>query len=177
MDERRIVYVSYIASHLAAVWDALTNPDITEIYWSGTRVESDWKVGSQVVYMRGGTVTDEHILLTVEPPHSLRHSFHPIFTEEFRKEEPSRVTFTLEQSGDVVRLTLIHDMFPPHGRIYAACREGWPTILSSLKTLLETGRPLPAFSFPPVPEQPIRTRRHRIRPQSGNSLSPLGPLR
>lgn len=177
MDERRIVYVSYIASHLAAVWDALTNPDITEVYWSGTRVESDWKIGSKVLYRRGDTVTDEHIVLVVEPPHSLRHSFHPLFKEEFRKEEPSRVTFTLEQSGDVVRLTLIHDKFPPNSRIFPTCREGWPAILGSLKTLLETGKPLPAFGFPPVPEQPIRTRRHRARLQSDASLLPLRALR
>ena len=103
MDERRIVYVSYIASHLAAVWDALTNPEVTQIYWYGTRVESDWKVGSKVLYMRNGEVTDEHILLAVDPPHSFRHSFHPVFAEEFRKEEPSRLTFALEESGDVVQ--------------------------------------------------------------------------
>ncbi|HKA39988.1 MAG TPA: SRPBCC domain-containing protein, partial [Burkholderiales bacterium] len=173
MDERRIVYVSYIASDLAAVWEALTNPDITELYWSGTRVQSDWKIGSKVLYMRAGTVTDEHILLTVEPPHSLRHSFHPVFTEEFRREEPSRVTFTLEQNGDVVRLTLIHDKFAPGSRIFAVCCEGWPAILSSLKTLLETGKPLPASSFPPVSEQPIRTRKPpRTRPEADTSPLP-----
>ena len=82
MDERRIVYVTYIASTQDAVWNALTNPEVTQLYWYGTRVESDWKVGSKVVYRRGGEVTDEHIVLAVDPPHSFRHSFHPVFAEE-----------------------------------------------------------------------------------------------
>lgn len=169
MDERRIVYVSYIASHLAAVWDALTNPEITQIYWYGTRVESDWKVGSKVLYMRNGEVTDEHILLAVDPPHSFRHSFHPVFAEEFRKEEPSRVTFALEKSGDVVRLTLIHDEFPSNSRVIAGVRESWPPIISSLKTLLETGRPLPEIDFPPVVDLPYRIRRLRAKQLQGDA--------
>jgi uncharacterized protein YndB with AHSA1/START domain len=180
MDQPRIICVAYIVSTLSRVWNALTNPDVTELYWSGTRVESDWKVGSKVLYQRDGVVTDEHIVLTAEPPYSLRHSFHPVFTEELRTEEPSRVTFTLEQSGDVVRLTLIHDAFPPDSRIFAACREGWPMILGSLKTLLETGNPLPACSFPPLPEQPIRAHR-RARPQAqtpanGDASLPIARL-
>lgn len=174
MDERSIVYVAYIASTLEQVWNALTNPDITQLYWYGTRVQSEWKVGSKIVYMRDGEVTDEHIVLAVDRPHSLRHSFHPIFAEEYRKEEPSRVTFNLEQNGDVVRLTLIHDEFPSDTRIFAGCRESWPPIISSLKTLLETGKPLPpmSFSFPPMLERPFRGRRPRNKPQPDTTLPP-----
>src|SRR5262245_1781118 len=102
MEEQRIVYVTYITSTLETVWDALTNPEVTQLYWYGTRVESDWKLGSKVLYMRGGEVTDEHIVLAVDPPNTLRHSFHPVFAEQFRREESSRVTFALESSGGVV---------------------------------------------------------------------------
>lgn len=102
MNEPRIINVAYIASTLAAVWDGLTNPEITQLYWSGTRIESDWKVGSKVLYVRDGKVVDEHTVLAVDPPHSLVHSFHPVFAEEFSSEPPSRVRFTLEQGGAVV---------------------------------------------------------------------------
>src|SRR5437016_13818039 len=59
MSEQRIFEVIYIKSPLAAVWNALTNPEMTQQYWGGTRIESDWKVGSKVLYVRNGEVTDE----------------------------------------------------------------------------------------------------------------------
>ena len=143
---QRIMHVSYIASTPAAVWNALTNPDVTQRYWYGTRIESDWKVGAGILYVVDGKVTDEHTVLAVEPWHRLSHSFHPVFGE-YAAEPPSRVTFTIEHSGDVVRLTTVHDDFPPNSAVFVACSKGWPMILSNLKTLLETGKPLPAFEF------------------------------
>ena len=152
MSRDRIDQVLYVASTPAAVWDALTNPDVTQRYWFGTRIESDWKVGSKVRYLVNGKLTDEHTVLAVAPPRTLSHSFHPVFTDEYRAERPSRVTFTIEHSGEVVRLTLVHDDFPPNSQVFVACCSGWPMILNNLKTLLETGEPLPAFEFP---QQPI----------------------
>ena len=147
MDPPHFVHVTYIAATPRAVWDALTNPEITQRYWGGTRLESDWKVGSTLRYRRDGAVTDEHIILAVEPLRRLSHTFHPVFTDELRAEAPSRVTFTIERSGPVVRLTLVHDGFRPGSKVFDACSEGWPLVLNNLKTLLETGRPLPPFSF------------------------------
>lgn len=150
MNTQRIVHISYIKTSRPALWQALTDPDLTERYWGRTRLESDWKVGAKLFYRRAGEVTDEHVILAIEPPRLLTHSFHPVFGE-FKDEPPSRVTFLLDQSGEVVRLTVVHDEFPPHSKVYPACREGWPMILSSLKTLLETGVPLPAFAFDTPP--------------------------
>jgi uncharacterized protein YndB with AHSA1/START domain len=147
MDPPRIIHVAYIAATPRALWDALTNPEITQRYWGGTRLESDWKVGSTLRYRRDGAVTDEHTILAVEPQRYLSHTFHPVFTDEFRAEPPSRVTFTLERGGAVVRLTLLHDGFRPGSNVFVACSEGWPMVLSNLKTLLETGRALPPFKF------------------------------
>jgi len=143
---QRIVYVVYIAATPAVVWDALTNPEVTQRYWFGTRIESDWKVGSTILYVVNGKVTDEHTVLAVDPQHTLVHSFHPVFGE-FEAEPPSRVTFTIEQSGDVVRVTTVHDEFPPDSAVFKACSSGWPMILNNLKTLLETGKPLPTYEF------------------------------
>ena len=89
MDEQRIVEVVYIRTSLAALWDALTNPEVTVRYWGGTRIESDWYVGSRVRYVREGEVTDEHTLLAVEPQRRLSHTFQPLFGE-FAREAPSR---------------------------------------------------------------------------------------
>ena len=144
---QRICHVAYIATTSTAVWDALTNPETTQRYWFGTRIESDWKVGSKVLYVVDGKVTDEHIVLAVDPQRALSHTFHPVFGE-FEKEPASRVTFAIEQSGKVVRLTTVHDGFPPNSAVFVACSKGWPMILNNLKTLLETGEPLPVFSFP-----------------------------
>jgi uncharacterized protein YndB with AHSA1/START domain len=147
MFEPRILITTYIASTPEKVWNALTDPEITQQYWSGTRIESDWKVGSKVIYRRDGKITDEHIVLEVEPLRLLSYAFHPVFIEEFRDEPPSKVTFEIEAGGEVVRLTVIHDEFEEESEVYRACSEGWPMLMSSLKTLLETGKPLPEFEY------------------------------
>jgi uncharacterized protein YndB with AHSA1/START domain len=137
---------TYLLSTPDAVWDALTNPDVTQLYWGDTRLESDWKVGSIVRYVMNGKVTDEQTLLVVDPPQRLSYTFKPLY-EEFRNESESRATFELAQSGPVVRLVVTHDRFMPGSKVFEACSEGWPKILSGLKTLLETGKPLPFAAF------------------------------
>lgn len=146
MSEARIFEVIYIKTSLNALWNALTNPDITQQYWFDTRIESDWKVGSKVLYVRQGETTDEHIVLSVDEHRSLCHTFKPLFGE-FKAEPPSRVSFSMEENGGVVRLTVVHNAFPPGSEVFRACSDGWPMILSNLKTLLETGASLPTYSF------------------------------
>lgn len=145
MSEHRISQVIYIKTSIERVWDALTNPDITQRYWGNTRIESDWKVGSKIFYVRSGEVVDEHTVVEVQKPSKLVHTFQPMFGE-FKNEPPSSVSLLLQSGGEVVRLTLVHDGFPPNSKVYAACSVGWPLILSGLKTLLETGTPMPDFS-------------------------------
>jgi uncharacterized protein YndB with AHSA1/START domain len=145
MTEQRISQVIYIKASIDRVWDALTNPEITQKYWGNTRIESDWQVGSKIRYVRDGQVVDEHTVVEVQKPVKLIHTFQPLFGE-FKNEPPSRVSLLLHFGSGVVRLTLVHDDFPPNSKVYAACSVGWPMILSALKTLLETGSPLPDFS-------------------------------
>jgi uncharacterized protein YndB with AHSA1/START domain len=139
-----IALTLYIRADACAVWRALTDPEVTQTYWGNTRIESDWKPGSKIVYRRDGAVADEHTLLEIEPQRRLVHSFRPLFGE-FAHEPASQVRIELEPGGAVTRLTLQHDGFPPGSKVFEACAAGWPMILSSLKTLLETGRPLPDF--------------------------------
>jgi uncharacterized protein YndB with AHSA1/START domain len=99
-------------------------------------------------YLRNGELTDEHVILVIEKYHSLSHTFKPLFGE-FQSEPPSHVTFTMEENGEVARLAIVHDSFPSESKVFRACSDGWPMILSNLKTLLETGTSLPAFTFSP----------------------------
>jgi uncharacterized protein YndB with AHSA1/START domain len=146
MNKPVIKSVLYIASSRAKVCDALTNPQITQKYWSDTRLESDWKAGSKLIFRRKGEITDENTVLDVESERLLRYTFEPKY-EEFLNEPPSRVTFSISDNGEVVRLIMLHDEFEPDSKVYPACIEGWPMILNNLKTLLETGKPLSNLEF------------------------------
>lgn len=136
----------YIASSSTKVWDALTNPEITQKYWFDTRLESDWTVGSKLIYRRNGEITDENTVLQVELEKLLSYTFEPRYPE-FQNEPPSRVTFSVADNGEIVRLTMIHDGFEKNSKVYLACSDGWPMILNNLKTLLETGSPLSNLEF------------------------------
>ena len=144
------VYVTYIAAKPEKVWQALTDGTMTRQYWYGRRVESDWKVGSTVTYWYdtedGEAVSDRGIVLESDPPRRLSYTRHVEFVDEMRYEHPSRVTFEIEPSGKEVKLTLTHDEFEPGSKILDGVRSGWPAILASLKTMLETGKPLAATS-------------------------------
>ncbi len=74
MYEQRIFEVIYIQTSITTLWEALTNPDITQRYRFDIRIESDWKMGSKVQYLRNGESTDEHIILAIEKHHILSHA-------------------------------------------------------------------------------------------------------
>ncbi|WP_035059198.1 SRPBCC family protein [Andreprevotia chitinilytica] len=141
MDTPSYVYVCYIATTPEQLWRALTDSELTQKYWR--RVESDWLPGSQVTYWIDDARIDlQGIVLLAEPGQMLSFTFGVQWLEHMRDEKPSRVTFELEALGDVVKLTMTHDEFAPGSKVYHGIQQGWPAILSSLKTLLETGKPL-----------------------------------
>ncbi|HET6621856.1 MAG TPA: SRPBCC family protein [Dongiaceae bacterium] len=147
-DKPSFVYVSYVAASPDQVWQALTDGALTGQYWYGRRVESDWKVGSPVTFWYeaegGEAVSDRGIVLESNRPKRLSYTFHVEFVDELRDERPSRVGFDIEATGRDTRLTLTHDEFEPGSKMLEGIRSGWPAILSSLKSLLETGAPLAA---------------------------------
>jgi uncharacterized protein YndB with AHSA1/START domain len=144
----RIHYVVYIGGTVATVWNALTNPDVTQRYWGGTRMESEWQPGAPLRYVINGKVTDEHTILSIDAPRRLVHTFRPVFGE-FANEPPSQVEYTLEQLDGSVKLTMLHDHFPAESAVHRACSNGWPMVLSGLKTIVETGKPLPGVMLAP----------------------------
>jgi uncharacterized protein YndB with AHSA1/START domain len=137
------VYVTYIESTLEKVWQALTDGDFTQQYWGGLRISSDWQVGSQVQHVRpGGGIGWLGEVLRCEPPNVLSYTFSMQMNEGYRADAPSRVTYELREADGVVRLTLTHEHAGPSAT-YENTRHGWPAIMSSLKSLVETGKPLP----------------------------------
>ena len=149
-EKPRFVYVAYIAAAPEEVWRALTDGTLTRQYWYGRRVQSTWKVGATVTFWydapHGEAVSDRGIVLESKAPVRLSYTFHVEFIDELRDEHPSRVTFELAPEGDAARLVLTHDEFEPGSKVLEGCRAGWPAILSSLKSLLETGEPLAVAS-------------------------------
>ena len=138
------VYTTYILATPERVWEGLTDPQFTKEYWGGLRIDSDWQPGSTVSHLRedGGPALQGEVL-AAEPGRLLSYTFHLLISEKHRQDSPSRVTFEIEPMGPVVKLTVTHDRFEPGSATYETTRYGWPAILSSLKSLLETGRPLP----------------------------------
>jgi uncharacterized protein YndB with AHSA1/START domain len=142
MGKPEFVYVSYIETTPAKLWEALTSSEFSKRYWWDTSVVSDWKVGSPFSLVLNGKTTDVGEILEADPPRRLCYSFRHILNEAARNERPSRVTFVLEPHGKLVKLTLIHEDFAENSVIVDGISKGWPAIMSSLKSMLENGQPL-----------------------------------
>jgi uncharacterized protein YndB with AHSA1/START domain len=136
------IYVSYIETTPEELWEALTSSKFTTRYWWDTSLISDWKVGSPISLVLKGKTTDVGEILVADRPRRLAYTCHHILNEAALKERPSRVTFALEPHGKLVKLTLTHEGFAGDSVVYDGISKGWPAILSSLKSLLETGEAL-----------------------------------
>ncbi|MCM3720243.1 SRPBCC family protein [Fictibacillus phosphorivorans] len=148
--ESKFVYVTYIGASPEQVWEALTEGDITEKYFFGTRIESNWEEGSSVTYSRNGEVTDEGSVLNYDPSHELSFTWTNK-SDDTPRESPTVVTFKLQHMDSTVKLTLIHDNLVKSDIVekegtFEGFNNGWPAILSNMKTYLETGKTLPALS-------------------------------
>ena len=140
------VYVLYIRSTPEKVWDALVNPERTRQYFYGTEIECDLEPGSSLNYFMKDEKGEKVSALTgkileVAPRKKLVHTFS--FPQN--SDKPSRASYELEAvaDGNLVKLTVTHDEFDGETRTYKETSGGWPILLNSLKTLLETGEPLP----------------------------------
>jgi uncharacterized protein YndB with AHSA1/START domain len=142
LDKPKFVYVTYIATTPDKLWEALVSPEFTALYWGGTRLESDWKVGSPVNLVMHGEGTDKGEVLHFEPFKKIAYTFNVGWDAEMAAEGASRVTYELEEMNRKVKLTVIHDQFEPGSKVLAAVSNGWPGIMSSLKSFLETGEAL-----------------------------------
>lgn len=145
MAESRFVYVTYIRTTADKLWRALIEPEFTKQYWVETWQESEWKAGaSWKLMLPDGRVGDAGEVLEIDPPRRLVLSWRNEFVPDMRDEGYSRATFELEPQGDMVKLTLVHEMDRPDSKLIDAVAHGWPMNLASLKSLLETGESLEA---------------------------------
>jgi uncharacterized protein YndB with AHSA1/START domain len=140
-------YVSYIHTTAEELWKALTSSDYTEKYFFGSAIESDWKVGAEVKYLREGETVDYGTITTYEPYQQLAYTWTSTMDKYKDREQPTKVTFLLKEMGPVVKLTLKHEHLLPGDIVeeedtFQGFNNGWPAIISNLKTFLETGRVL-----------------------------------
>jgi uncharacterized protein YndB with AHSA1/START domain len=142
MSKPTFVYVTYIAAAPEKVWEALTKPDVSEQYWFGYRVQAGGKAGDRMTAISPtGKQAHDDPIVESDPPRRLVYGWKPLY-KDMQGERPSRVTFELEPFKDQTRLTVVHDEFDEDSKIFGMISKGWPAVLSSLKSFLETGRGL-----------------------------------
>jgi uncharacterized protein YndB with AHSA1/START domain len=137
------IYVTYIRTTAEKVWDALTNPEFQRKYWFGTHQESDWKPGSPwKMVMPDGRVADAGEVIEADRPKRIVLKWRNEFRPELKDEGFARCVMEIEPEGDLVKLTITHSIERTGSKFIEAVSGGWPKILSSLKSMLETGQPL-----------------------------------
>jgi len=145
MSKPEYVYMIYIDAPCEKVWDALIDPEMTKDYWGLARNRSDWKRGSpwrHEDYEDADQLLVTGSVLESDPPWHLVLSWaHPEEAGDAAK--ISRVTFDIEAFMGSVRLTVTHDELEAGSKTQAGITAGWPAVLSSMKTMLETGAAMP----------------------------------
>ena len=146
-----IVYTIYIAASPEKVWQALTSAEFSRKYFSGFAIEADLKIGGDFIARApDGSVHIGGEVIECDPPRKLTVTWNVNWPALGEKLGPTLVTYEIEPAGDVVKLTMLQS----HDRdisddILSGGRTGWPAILSSLKSLLETGQALTIKMAPP----------------------------
>src|SRR5262245_24303370 len=143
MANSRFVYVTYIRTTPKKLWQALMDPAFTRQYWCETYQESEWKAGAAWRIVKpDGQAADSGEVVEIEPERRLVLKWRNEFMPDLRAEGYSRMTYELEPIGESVKLTVIHEIDKPDSKFIGAVSNGWPHILASLKSLLETGESL-----------------------------------
>jgi uncharacterized protein YndB with AHSA1/START domain len=141
MSTTEFVYVTYINTTPEKVWNALIDNEMIKQYWGYHKNVSDWQVGSTWLHQDydTGTTDIEGKVVDVDKPKRLVLTWAGA-RDELLTEKAMRVTFEIEPFLDVARLTLTHDELEVGSKMLKRVTEGWPKVISSLKTLLETGQ-------------------------------------
>jgi uncharacterized protein YndB with AHSA1/START domain/DNA-binding transcriptional ArsR family regulator len=151
MSAPKHVFEVYIRTTRERLWQAITDPAMTAAYYYNSRIDSDFRPGSPVVYRQAdGRLDIEGQVIEADPPRKLVHTFAVRWDPELN-DPPSRVTWEITPMGETCRLSLTHDHFESETRTYTEVASGWPLILSSLKSYLETGEALRIGSEEEVP--------------------------
>lgn len=136
------VYVTYIRTTPDKVFEAITRPEIARRYWGHENISDDWQPGSEWRHVRTNPARSVDLVgkvLESDPPRRLVLSW----ANESQQDDPaqfSRVIFDIDQQDRMVRLTVTHEDLQPGSGMLKGITEGWPLVLSSMKSLLETGQ-------------------------------------
>jgi uncharacterized protein YndB with AHSA1/START domain len=145
MSKPQFVYVTHIKTTPEQLWEALRDPELTRRYWSRHRNASDWQVGSKWEHQNydDATIVDivGEVIESVPPKRLVISWADP--REAGDPSKYSRVTFEIEPAYGSVQLTVTHENLEAGSKMLAGISKGWPIVLSSLKSILETGEPLP----------------------------------
>jgi uncharacterized protein YndB with AHSA1/START domain len=143
---KTFTYNTYINTTAEKLWQALTSAEFTRQYWNGKSLQSDWKVGSPISLLTTkGAVSWFGNVLSYDPYTSLSYTFDVSLMPPLASEPISRVTYTLEPLGDSIMLTVLHEELSD--AVEQGISTGWPRIISSVKSFLESGKPLAATNF------------------------------
>ena len=139
MSGSKFVYVTYIRTTPEKLWHALTTSEIIQQYRFEMSVESEWKAGSTWRMYADGSLMDSGEILENVLHKRLVMSWRSEWKPEFKAEGNSRCVFEIEPTGTSAKLTLTHSMGRPNSKFIEAVSEGWPMVISNLKSVLETG--------------------------------------
>jgi uncharacterized protein YndB with AHSA1/START domain len=141
------VHTVFIKATPEQLWDAITKPEFTQQYYYGSVIDStfepgapyaSWTADRQQQFVAGQ-------VLEVDPPRRLSHTWRTLWDAAAAAEQPSRVSWVIEpQPGGITQLTVTHDQLEASPKTAESVAGGWSYVLSGLKTLLETGKPLAA---------------------------------
>lgn len=142
MGKPKLVYTTYIRSTPKKTWDAISNPKFARQYWAGMANVSDWRKGSKWEHLNpGNEVWVVGQVVECTPPKRLVLTW----VDPDAPKDKSRVTFEIEKVGSSVCLTVTHDQFKEGSKMVKKVTSGWPRVLSSMKSFLETGEGLDIF--------------------------------
>jgi len=143
MNKAKHIYVVYIATTAEKLWKAITQGDLARQYWGHENV-SDWKVGSRWSHVTADQERKERIVgkvIEVTPPTRLVMSWaDPKDAADMTQH--SKVSFDIEPLDEMVKLTVTHDELVADSNMERGISKGWPLVLSSMKSFLETGKGL-----------------------------------
>jgi uncharacterized protein YndB with AHSA1/START domain len=136
------VYEVYIRTTPERLWEAITDGELRGQYSFGSKVTSDFTPGShyEMSGPDGTGLWGEGENIEVDPPRRLVQTMNAKWSDAIQAEPESRITWEIEPRDDLCRLTVTHSDLREgaNNELYG----GWPMILSSLKSLIETGESL-----------------------------------
>jgi uncharacterized protein YndB with AHSA1/START domain len=155
----QFIYVTYIRATPEKLWQALTDQTFVRQYWFGMTQDCSWEKGAPwVLKFEDGRIADAGEVLEADPPRRLVLKWRHELIPELKQEGFSRCVMEIEANGELTKLTVTHSIDKQGSKLIGSVSGGWPKILSSLKTLLETGAPLPVTASEAAKMMEQRTR-------------------